>query len=49
MRRFFAEKNYEKVNYWCDREELNLRPFGPQPNALSPELRPQIQIILHKY
>jgi hypothetical protein len=25
--------------YWCAREESNLRPYGPQPYALSPELR----------
>ena len=24
--------------YWCARRESNLRPFGPEPNALSSEL-----------
>jgi hypothetical protein len=27
------------VIFWCPRQESNLRPFGPQPNALSTELR----------
>lgn len=25
--------------FFCTRQESNLRPFGPEPNALSPELR----------
>ena|GEM_PF-1886311 len=27
---------------WCAWEESNLRPYGPQPYALSPELQAQI-------
>ena len=29
---------------WCSREESNLRPLGSQPNALSPELREQVDV-----
>ncbi len=25
--------------FLCTRQDSNLRPFGPEPNALSPELR----------
>ncbi len=32
----------EAGNHLCSREESNLRPFGPQPNALSTELRKQL-------
>lgn len=27
------------LSIFCTRQDSNLRPFGPEPNALSPELR----------
>lgn len=27
------------IAFLCTRQDSNLRPFGPEPNALSPELR----------
>ena len=31
-------------NFWYPREDLNLWPFGPQPNALSAELRGRVLV-----
>ena len=30
---------------WYAREDLNLRPLGPQPNTLSPELRAPMGLV----
>lgn len=32
------KKSLSSLLVWCPEQELNLRPFGPQPNALSTEL-----------
>lgn len=38
-----SETNFNRnKRKWCLRQESNLRPFGPQPNTLSTELRRQI-------
>ena len=32
---------------WSERQDLNLRPLGPEPSALPPELRPVTMTFYH--